>query len=242
MLVCDNIQAVKTCTICCTELPLSAYLNQGDRLTSACRDCLNERRRRKKYLAIFAEGVIKRCGAKACPKCSAIKPFAEFPSRKFRSGNTGCGPYCKDCQREYSRIKGNTPEVKRYMAEYRQSERGKAIMASSSQIYRINNRVAVNERKQLNKKARRAAAGYFTDTDIQNQLSRQFNLCLGCYQPFTADMPWTADHDIPITRGGDNWPSNILLMCRPCNSKKGAKTFAEFIDWKDERYALSISY
>mmetsp|Transcript_2261 Transcript_2261/g.4801 ORF Transcript_2261/g.4801 Transcript_2261/m.4801 type:complete len:98 (+) Transcript_2261:89-382(+) len=31
----------------------------------------------------------------------------------------------------------------------------------------------------------------------------------------------TADHVIPLSRGGPDLPSNLVISCRPCNMKKG---------------------
>lgn len=33
----------------------------------------------------------------------------------------------------------------------------------------------------------------------------------------------TRDHIIPLVKGGTNDPSNIRIVCRSCNSRKGAK-------------------
>jgi len=38
-----------------------------------------------------------------------------------------------------------------------------------------------------------------------------------------------ADHRIPVSRGGMNTIDNIVPACGPCNSRKGAKTEAEYI-------------
>jgi 5-methylcytosine-specific restriction endonuclease McrA len=40
--------------------------------------------------------------------------------------------------------------------------------------------------------------------------------CCGWYGPMTRD------HIIPLVRGGTSDPRNIQLLCRPCNSSKGA--------------------
>jgi 5-methylcytosine-specific restriction endonuclease McrA len=37
------------------------------------------------------------------------------------------------------------------------------------------------------------------------------------------------DHMIPLSRGGTNWPSNLVPCCKPCNSSKSDKTFFEFV-------------
>ncbi len=37
------------------------------------------------------------------------------------------------------------------------------------------------------------------------------------------------EHAIPISRGGANWPANLVPSCALCNSKKRNKTLLEFI-------------
>jgi hypothetical protein len=34
----------------------------------------------------------------------------------------------------------------------------------------------------------------------------------------------TIDHVVPRSRGGDDTPSNLVVACRSCNSRKGART------------------
>ncbi len=36
------------------------------------------------------------------------------------------------------------------------------------------------------------------------------------------------EHRIPLSRGGSNWPANIVPACADCNQSKGTKTSAEF--------------
>lgn len=50
----------------------------------------------------------------------------------------------------------------------------------------------------------------------------------------------TFDHFIPISRGGKNVPWNIILMCKSCNSKKGAKLPIEWINSLNLKDSQSI--
>jgi hypothetical protein len=36
------------------------------------------------------------------------------------------------------------------------------------------------------------------------------------------------DHVIPVVKGGDNHPDNLVAACAPCNLSKGSKTLAEW--------------
>lgn len=40
----------------------------------------------------------------------------------------------------------------------------------------------------------------------------------------------TIEHLTPVSRGGDNQRWNLVLACRTCNSRKGAKTFEEYME------------
>jgi 5-methylcytosine-specific restriction endonuclease McrA len=43
--------------------------------------------------------------------------------------------------------------------------------------------------------------------------------CAGCGA--TSDL--TVDHVVPIARGGTPTPENLQVLCRSCNSAKGAR-------------------
>jgi 5-methylcytosine-specific restriction endonuclease McrA len=42
--------------------------------------------------------------------------------------------------------------------------------------------------------------------------------------------PWTMDHVIPLERGGEPGPRNVVLSCATCNREKGSRTPEE---WRD---------
>lgn len=66
-----------------------------------------------------------------------------------------------------------------------------------------------------------------TDRDLQRLRNRQEGHCFYC--PSTEDL--TVEHLIPVSRGGVTSVGNIVLGCRPCNSRKGSKTLTEYRKW-----------
>ena len=83
-------------------------------------------------------------------------------------------------------------------------------------------------RKVYNAAWRARAAGNpgcFSTDDIRALEQRQNGLCYYCQQPYGK---YQIDHRQPLSRGGSNWPENIVLTCEPCNLHKSDKTEAEY--------------
>ena len=58
-------------------------------------------------------------------------------------------------------------------------------------------------------------------------MRRQDNTCTYCgYRRAAASMD--IDHIVPVVRGGSNAKSNLQVICRPCNQRKGLQTDEEF--------------
>lgn len=72
-----------------------------------------------------------------------------------------------------------------------------------------------------------AAEGHYTDADIERLLVDQSCRCLGCRADITD--AYTINHIVPLKRGGSNWPENIQLLCKSCNSSKGASLMSEWL-------------
>lgn len=101
--------------------------------------------------------------------------------------------------------------------KYRNTERGR----TTSRIYREENpeviRAAHHKRRALAKKAE----GCFTAEDIKRIKAQQNNKCACCKCRLNKNHQ--IDHIYPLSKGGSNWPSNLQLLCKSCNSKKRAK-------------------
>lgn len=66
-----------------------------------------------------------------------------------------------------------------------------------------------------------AAGGSFTAAEFKALVSHYDNKCLCCGRD---DVKLTADHVIPVSKGGSSNIENIQPLCKPCNSHKSEKT------------------
>lgn len=151
---------------------------------------------------------------KTCIECNEEKTVEDFPK-------TG-GPKCRKCKAEYYREwRKNNPERTRELSKrsteklrernpayFREwyakkyaTERGRAHYSE------INNR-----RRALHKNA----PGKYTAEEFLELCELFGNVCLACGE----ETQLTADHVIPLAKGGSNDISNIQPLCRSCNSKK----------------------
>lgn len=78
-----------------------------------------------------------------------------------------------------------------------------------------------------NRRARvRAAEGNHTVEDVKRIRSLQKDRCGYC--PTILKGRGHVDHIIALANGGTNWPSNLQLLCKPCNIAKKARDPIEF--------------
>jgi 5-methylcytosine-specific restriction endonuclease McrA len=67
----------------------------------------------------------------------------------------------------------------------------------------------------------------YTQEDI-GRLEGIQNKC--CYYCGASEKPLQVEHLVPVSKGGTNFISNIVLACAHCNASKHSKTDLEF--WK----------
>lgn len=67
---------------------------------------------------------------------------------------------------------------------------------------------------------RNSASGMFTRQEWLGLLDFYDHRCLAC----GVTDRLSADHVIPLSRGGSNTIDNIQPLCKPCNSRKATKT------------------
>jgi 5-methylcytosine-specific restriction endonuclease McrA len=83
----------------------------------------------------------------------------------------------------------------------------------------------IREWGRLGAAARRARVlgngGKHTEADIEALLIAQQGCCAICQ--IDIRKRYHVDHIMPLSKGGSNDKSNLQLLCRPCNLRKGAK-------------------
>lgn len=119
-------------------------------------------------------------------------------------------------------------ENKDRMVAYRRLYRteNKQLIAARAAIFYKNNRDRFRQYRRARKATLRCSDGSFSALDIQKQIADQNEKCFWCQCCLSDD--YHCDHYIPLARGGNNKPYNIVISCPTCNLSKGAKLPVEF--------------
>jgi len=101
--------------------------------------------------------------------------------------------------------------------------------------------------RSLKKRAQREldADGAYSENDIEKLFEIQNGRCFYCMCNLhsNSQRKFSIDHLVPLFKGGSNWPLNLVLSCKSCNSRKSWKEESQFIrdirsdkptEWKKE--------
>ena len=152
-------------------------------------------------------------------------------------------PYDPDKAKKYR--KNNPDRIKKLKRKCYLKNKDKVL--ESNKRWARENRKKVNEcNRKYNKRYRekhpeksrnytrirrarkKGAKGCFTHEQVKARFHYYGNRCYYC----GCDGKMTLDHRIPLSKGGTNWPANIVPACMSCNSSKRNKTEKEFLTWK----------
>lgn len=93
-------------------------------------------------------------------------------------------------------------------------------LADASRRWRQENPEKTRVIDRNKKIRRRGAEGSHTLQDVQNLLESQRFKCAECGKSVRKE--YHVDHIMPLSKGGTNWPSNLQILCPPCNMEKHA--------------------
>jgi 5-methylcytosine-specific restriction endonuclease McrA len=161
----------------------------------------------KRWIHQISQGVGRFC-SRVCYTASRFVPIkiCEICDKSFKAGqktkvNRFCSLPCywKSLEIPEDLFKQNRRE---YTRKYRREHRDKYTAS-----------------KQKRRALEVGAKGHFTENDWKEIKEKQNQICLGCKEK----KKLTADHIIPLSKGGSNYPENIQGLCINCNSKKWVK-------------------
>lgn len=178
---------------------------------------------------------------KVCTKCNKEQAESEF----YKNKRFGLTHWCKSCfkQSEDKRKQNNPSEFaqksrdrtkKSYYTHHEENKQRLRVRGASEwgKQYQFNWRrtpkgkvkVARNNatRREFTKRDEK-----LTLDDIEKLIIQQRNQCNGCHDYFSDLKPYTIDHIYPVSLGGVLTKSNVQLLCRSCNSKKGNRVTKE---------------
>lgn len=138
---------------------------------------------------------------------------------------------------EYSRR--NKKKIKEYQSSWYQenkekvktqakkwAEKYKEKVRISIKKYRQSQLGKIANRKDHMKRRLRETPILFTINELKNLITRS-NHCFYCGKELNGS--YEIDHKRPLSRGGFNMASNLVVACPKCNHRKHTKTAGEFL-------------
>lgn len=234
------MESMRQCGVCKRLLPETAeyFHRRGSGFQSACKSCRREQKRawrkanpekrreeRKRYREAHPDREAKR-------RRAWRDKNAEHESerrRKYRLKNIVRFLEAERAYRENNRAKRNAAR-RVYTATHleQERERSKAYkqghveeVKASGKKYRGAHRLRIRL-VEHNRRARlKSAEGKYTVEDLDKQFRSQKGRCYYCGKE--VGDAWHPDHVVPISRGGSNFPDNIVISCPQCNMRKNDK-------------------
>lgn len=184
---------------------------------------------------------------KVCKKCGECKPRTSFATNKQCVG--GRRPTCRVCSRNPETLRAAKAryhqrhakeiiaKVRRWTEENREYARNRqriyrqSVIAKDPEAFRQKRREQARTLRQRDPARARASAvckeakrkkapGKWTGRQWTALLNHYGHQCMRC----SSAEDLTADHVVPIAKGGSNTIDNIQCLCRSCNSKKHLNT------------------
>jgi len=113
----------------------------------------------------------------------------------------------------------NADKIKVADQKYRDTHREQRN--ARARIYRQAHADEIRAKNRAYKARKRGAEGKHTATDVTIQYERQHGKCYYCGRKL--GKVYHVDHVVPLSRGGSNDPSNLVVACPNCNVEKRNK-------------------
>ncbi len=210
----------KKCTKCGETKELGEFPKQKNRkgavvYRAACKQC------KKNYLkSYYSKNRDKQLSDMKARRDDPVKG-AEIKARKKAYAATERGKELQ-AKRAASHYDSNKEAIKNRAKEW-EAAKGSEYSRIRHAKWRNENREAarmhVKTRRTLLSLGRSASI-----EQIKSRLDYYGNKCVYCGSTEKIEI----EHRIPLSRGGTNFPANLVPACKTCNCKKGTKTETEY--------------
>jgi len=168
-----------------------------------------------------------------CPECNRayMKAYRAANLEKVKAGQRD--HYARNRDRVIEKVKAyafeNKDRVKAAKAKrYDQTREARQAKIKEWQTKNPEKHRESVRAATLNRVARKAKApGKYTVKDIRRLYDEQNGKCPACDVSLLDG--YHVDHVVPLSKGGDNWPTNLQLLCPPCNLRKSDMSMDDFM-------------
>jgi 5-methylcytosine-specific restriction endonuclease McrA len=185
---------------------------------------------------------IRHVGNGECVECGRNRAVKWGRDNKESVATKNASYYASNKKKENARTREYKAKNKLSISAYnsRYWLENMDVLKERDRVYNLENRNKLREwNRQFHKnnptknaeyhQRRRAlhasAEGYHTAEDIANIIKKQGGLCACCKRVKSLAV----DHIVALTKGGSNWPNNLQMLCKSCNSKKRTKDNDDFM-------------
>lgn len=229
----DNVSDPgRVCTKCgqCKPADLTHFRYEAKTrlgLTSICRECERENRRArraadpgydKRYYEANKDWLLPKMNERKRERRKNNPGEVLEVQRKWRDEN-------RDKYRQYQRAyyaRNPEKECERIRLYYERNPDKKRKLNEKREQWRRDNREKARAIVRKRRAIKHNAEGHHTAEDVERQKAGQKGRCWWCNCKLTG-QDYHVDHRIPLSRGGDDGPDNIVVTCRECNQKKNSK-------------------
>ena len=195
------------CSNCGNPKPPSMFPNGRPGWCRSCRAELESARRRERGIREKEFATLTET-TKQCMCCGEMKNFSEFYTSKRGSG--GVASYCKFCFLKKFKDKGKARVA---TSKYRQLHKERHLAAHRVRMFEYRNRKAVTD------------DGSITEEFLVELYATEE--CFYC-KKITQRESRTADHRVPLNKGGTHSVLNLVMACVACNCSKQDMSEADF--------------
>lgn len=191
---------------------------------------------------------------KTCTKCGTEYPSTNKYFVRDKNRKDGLFPHCKFCVNTWKKIyrknnaekisegkkdwyRRNTSHVIKKTSRWKENNKDKDhFHGKKYRSYHQEQRLAGRHRYRARKMDN---GGNYRPEDIDRIMSEQNRRCYYC--EIQLIDKFHRDHVIPLFKGGNNNPDNIVITCPKCNLSKGRKTLEEWVSKiKDSKLKFKV--